>query len=112
MEYENFEIIITSKVEEFLNGLSIKARIKILSDIRKACYSRDNNLFKKLVNTNIWEFRTEYARIQYRILAFWDKNKNRLVVTTHGFIKKSQKTPQKEIKKAEQIMKLYYENNR
>jgi len=35
----------------------------------------------------------------YRIFSFWDKRN--LIVLTHGIIKKSQKTPSKEIKLAE-----------
>lgn len=45
----------------------------------------------------------------YRLFAFWDKNKRAIVVATHGIVKKKQKTPKKEIKKAEAIMNLYYE---
>ena len=46
--------------------------------------------------------------LQYRLLAFWDKNRKSLVIATHAFIKKTQKTPLQEIKKAEKIMRKYY----
>lgn len=46
----------------------------------------------------------------YRLFAFWDKDKDTLVVATHGVIKKTQKTPSKEIAKAEVVMKQYFEN--
>jgi phage-related protein len=48
---------------------------------------------------------------QIRLLAFWDKTekKETLVVATHGFIKKSQKTPKSEIEKAEKIRKQYFD---
>jgi len=38
---------------------------------------------------------------------FWDKtnDKKTLVVATHGILKKTKKTPTKEIKKAEEIRK-------
>jgi len=44
--------------------------------------------------------------------SFWDKTdgKETLVVATHGILKKTQKTPPKEIKKAEEIRKQYLEN--
>jgi phage-related protein len=44
------------------------------------------------------------------LLAFWDKRdkSETLVIATHGFIKKTQKTPKDEIKKARQIMELYF----
>ena len=42
-------------------------------------------------------------------MAFWDKEERSLVVATHGFAKKDQKTPKREIDKAEQIRKKYFE---
>lgn len=67
-------------------------------------------MFKKLED-DIWEFRTVYAGLQYRILAFWDKtdNKETLVLASHGFIKKVDKVPKKEIEKAKVIRKHYFE---
>ena len=73
-------------------------------------FINDPELFKKLTEF-IWEFRTLYDRKYYRLLAFWDKTGNRetLVLATHGFIKKTKKTPKNEIKKAEEIRKAYFE---
>ncbi len=65
---------------------------------------------KKLENTDIWEFRTLYNKSCYRLFAFWDTERDTLVVATHGIVKKTQKTPYKEIKKAQEIMKRYFEN--
>ncbi len=47
------------------------------------------------------------------MLAFWDKtdNKNTLVISTHGFIKKQSKVPQNEISKAETQGKKYFQDN-
>lgn len=42
--------------------------------------------------------------------AFWDTENNTLVIATHDIIKKTQKTPAKEIAKAEQIRKQYFEH--
>lgn len=44
----------------------------------------------------------------YRLFAFWDNGNKKLVVATHGIIKKTQKTPRKEIKKAENIREQYF----
>lgn len=43
-------------------------------------------------------------------LAFWDKTQpiDTLIIATHGFVKKTQKTPQKEINKALSIRDLYF----
>lgn len=67
-------------------------------------------LFKKLEKSEIWEFRTLYNGIAYRLFAFWDTEEKALVVATHGIIKKTQKTPSKEIAKAEAIRKEYFKN--
>jgi len=65
-------------------------------------------LFKKL-NDFILEFRTLYNNKAYRLFSFWDKigGKETVVVATHGILKTTQKTPPKEIKKAEEIRKQY-----
>lgn len=67
-----------------------------------------NHLFKKLDNSEIWELRTLFSGICYRLFAFWDTETETLVVATHGIIKKTQKTPQKEIQRAEEIRKEYF----
>lgn len=67
----------------------------------------DSDLFKKISNSEIWEFRTEFNGIAYRLFAFWDVTENKLVIATHGIVKKTQKTPQKEISKAEDIRNNY-----
>lgn len=69
---------------------------------------KDINLFKKLENTDIWEFRTLYQGLAYRLFAFWDNDEETLVVATHGFVKKTQKTPKREIDKAENIRKEWF----
>lgn len=69
----------------------------------------DKEFFKKLVGTNIWEFRTLFNGNCYRLFSFWDTELEALVIATHGIVKKSQKTPAKEIAKAEEIRKWYFE---
>jgi phage-related protein len=83
----------------------------IIFHVPKAQQLNDPQLFKKLTS-EIWEFRTKYENQQYRLLAFWDKrdNQDTLVVCTHGFVKKIDKVPSKEIAKAEMIRKDYFEN--
>ena len=62
----------------------------------------------KLEGTEIWEFRTLYNKVKYRLFAFWDTQTDTLVIATHGIIKKTQKTPKKEIAKAERIRQEYF----
>lgn len=54
----------------------------------------------------IYEIRAEYGSNIYRVLCCMDKGA--VVVLFQGFQKKTQKTPQKEIKMAERLKKEYY----
>ena len=105
---KRFEVRYLEDAIRFLNTLNVKVKDKILYDIMRSQYEVNNELFKKLTDS-IWEFRTRYQGMAYRLLAFWDKDSKALVIATHGFIKKKQKTPSNEIKRAEELMKKYYE---
>ena len=89
--------------------LDKKSARKIFYNIDLAEQTNDPKLFKKLKG-EIWEFRSIYFGNQYRLLAFWDKTHTSptLVFATHGFIKKDNKVPSKEIEKAEQIRQEYF----
>ncbi len=106
-----FEVIFLEQAIEFLEKLDDKSRNKIYYNIDKAKLINDPKLFKKLKD-EIWEFRTKYNGIQYRLLAFWDKTEKTeiLVISTHGIIKKVSKVPKTEIEKAEKIRKEYFNN--
>ncbi|MHB0756978.1 type II toxin-antitoxin system RelE/ParE family toxin [Polaribacter sp. M15] len=107
---EKFKVEFLKEVFEFLDELDEKAREKILFNIDKAKVKSDNTLFKKLTS-DIWEFRTLFNKKQYRLFAFWNKTDKKvtIVIATHGIIKKTQKTPKKEIDKATELMKKYFE---
>lgn len=105
-----FDIVFLEEAFEFLSNLERKHYEKILYNIRKAQKVHDPELLKKL-NDDIWEFRTLYQGLQYRLLAFWDKTnvEQTLVISTHGFIKKRSKVPDTEIQKARQLRIKYFE---
>jgi phage-related protein len=105
-----FDIIFLTEAREFLLELDEKSRDKIIFNIDKSKVKNDNELFKKLKG-EIWEFRTLYNKTYFRIFAFWDKTEKTktLVLATHGIIKKTGKTPEKEIEKAESIRLKYFE---
>jgi len=106
-----FETIFLEDANEFISGLDLKILRKIFYNVDIAEQTNDPKLFKKLQN-DIWEFRTKYAKLQIRLLAFWDKtdNKETLVIATHGFIKKVDKVPAKEIDRAIKLRDKYFEN--
>jgi len=107
----NFDIELLPEAIEFIENLDDKTREKIFYNMKKSQSINDNEIFKKL-NEFIWEFRTLYNSKSYRLFSFWDniQGKETLVVATHGILKKTQKTPWKEIKKAEEIRKQYLNN--
>ncbi|MFR3916700.1 MAG: type II toxin-antitoxin system RelE/ParE family toxin [Phocaeicola vulgatus] len=107
-----FKIVYTEEAYEFIHSLPEKVQDKIAYNIFKSRVVIDKELFKKLEGTDIWEFRTLYNGICYRLLAFWDTEEDTLVIATHGFIKKTQKTPSKEIDKAENIRKQYFNDKK
>lgn len=105
--------MILDEAKRFVLGLPRQAMSKVFYNVQRiADGERNTELFKKLEGTEIWEFRTLYNGIQYRLFAFWDKRRETLVVATHGIIKKSQKTPSKEIAKAEKIRQEYLNSGR
>ncbi len=66
---------------------------------------------KHIENTEgLFEIRVQQGSDIFRIFCFFDNNN--LVVVGHGFQKKTQKTPTKEIERAEKIKKEYYEEKK
>lgn len=111
MDKPLFNLIALKEAECFISSLPEKVQEKILFNIRKVRFGvKDVNLFKKLGDTEIWEFRTLYQGNAYRLFAFWDRDAETLVIATHGLIKKTQKTPRKEIEKAEYLRKEWFDN--
>ena len=107
---KKFEVIFLEQAIEFIDSLDLKTREKIYYNIDKAKLGLDPKLFKKLTD-EIWEFRTKYGKLQYRLFAFWDKTDKTetLVISTHGIVKKVSKVPKSEIEKAEKIRLEYFE---
>jgi phage-related protein len=96
-------------VQEFLDRLDLSVVKKIAWTLQliKENARVPKTYFKKLENTDgIWEVRVKLASNIYRLFSFWDKDN--LVIVTHGIIKKSQKTPVKEIRKAEKYKTDYF----
>jgi len=93
---------------DFYNSQEFKVQEKIeyVFDLVRFEKQVPKKFFKNLENTDgIYEIRVITTFKSIRILCFFDKGK--LIVLTNCFIKKSQKTPRKEIKKAEKLKKEY-----
>jgi len=101
-----FKVKFLEEAKQFLDSMDVKPRNKIFYNIWKSKISKDEELLKKL-DDEIWEFRTLYNKIAYRLYAFWDENEKSMIIATHGIIKKTEKTPKKEINKAKQLRAEY-----
>ena len=95
-------------VQEFLDSLPGKVAqkivwvLKLLEDLEIV----PSYYFKKLVGTEeIWECRIQFGSNAYRIFCFFMGSS---VVLTHGFLKKSQRTPTHEIRRAETYRKDFF----
>ncbi len=95
-------------VQEFLDSLPGKAAqkvtwvLKLIEDLEIV----PSTYFKKLVSTEeIWECRIQLGSNAYRMFCFFDGHS--VVVLTHGMVKKTQKTPQREIERAETYRRDY-----
>jgi len=106
-----FETRFLEEADKFISQLDSKTIKKILYNIDLAEQTNDPKYFKKL-QQDIWEFRTKFAGLQIRLLAFWDKTdkKKTLVIATHGFIKKVDKVPPNEIDRALKLRTKYFNN--
>lgn len=106
---KKFQVVFMEEAREFLMELDEADRNKVIYNIDKSSYLNERELFKKLKD-EIWEFRTLYKKKAYRIFAFWDTTDkiSTLVIATHGIIKKTNRTPEKEIERAEQQRKKYF----
>ena len=60
-------------------------------------------------NEGLYEIRIRHSSKAFRILCFFDTG-NRLILL-QGFVKKTQKTPKKEIDKANKLRTKYYQMN-
>ena len=105
------KVVLLDEALAFVRTIPIQVQEKIVynyNKIERGMMSKE--LFKKLGNSEIWEFRTLYEGNCYRLFSFWDTDTETFIIATHGIMKKSQKTPTKEIEKAEAIRKEYFKD--
>ena len=100
-----------NEFEEFYNSLPTKDRNKLratIDMIEKAGIQPAIQLeWVKKLNSEIYEIRSKISSNIQRALYFHIKNNQYII--THGFTKKTQKTPIKEILRAKQIKQEFEE---
>ena len=92
-----------SPIEEFIEELDIKTQAKVLDVFDQVETQKEPSIkiYKKLKGTDgIWEIRIFFNKNKYRFLCF--RHEGKLVILTNAFLKKTDKTPKKEVKLAEQ----------
>lgn len=102
-----------SPVEEFLDNLTAKQAKKVVwvLNMVEEHINVPSKYFKKMVNTdNLWEVRVNLGSNIFRILCFFDGSE--IIILTHAFQKKTQKTPRQAIKIAEKRMKDYFKRKK
>jgi phage-related protein len=102
-----------SPVQEFLDTLSSKQAqktawvVNLVEDLDVV----PGQYFQKMPNTDdLWEIRVKVGRNIFRLLGFFDGAK--LVVLSHAFQKKTQKTPRQAIRLAEERKQDYFRGKR
>lgn len=100
----------TSPIYQYYLELDIKIRRKILAYI--ALLIKNNGRlgmpYTRHIEGKIWELRIDFNKNFHRIFYFILDGKK--IILLHGFNKKTNKTPQKEINKAINHQKNYLKN--
>lgn len=100
--FENFFDSLTDKVKDKID--EVLFMMTILERV-------PTKFFKSIKGIKgLFEIRIEYKNNIYRIFCCFDKGN--LVVLFNGFQKKTQKTPIKELNKAEKIMEEYFKEQK
>jgi phage-related protein len=96
-----------SYYKDFMQSLNVGERKKVhyVLDLL-ASQERISAKFVKHLRDGLYELRAEYESNIYRIFFIFDDDK--IVVLFNGFQKRTQQTPENEIKKAIQLKNEYY----
>ncbi len=97
-----------SPVLDFINGLTDKQKAKVLHDIEllEEFGSTLREPYSKELKDGIFELRTKCGKTAIRNLYFFYHNQ--IIVLTNGFIKKTNKTPPREIEKAKKYREEWF----
>jgi len=104
--YDFAKIVDKVPMIEFLDSLNVRERAKILVCIEKLVELKNAGLnpkenLSKYLTEGIFEMRVSFENRIARTLYFYVTE--RKIVFTHGYVKKTQKTPLPEIQRAKKI---------
>ena len=97
--------------EEFIDSLDIKMRAKVFGrlELLEAHGARLGMPFSRHLDDGIFELRAVMGGNITRILYFFVVGER--VILTHGFVKKTQKTPPRELERAKRIRSDWRKRN-
>ena len=99
------------KFHKELNKIgNTKFKLRILVDLQEIENGNADDIDSKNLGDGIFELRFGLGNNEYRVLYFYDKNIKSTIILTHGFIKKSKKTPKNELNRAKKIRNQYYKS--
>jgi hypothetical protein len=112
-------ILYSNEFDEFRRSLDERATSKLDAtvSILKTVYALSTKFVKKLVGTNLYEMRVSVGHNEYRIILFAADHENviqaKQIILLNGFLKKSTKDYDKEIKRAINILnELSYDTDK
>ena len=97
--------------QEFIDSLDAKMKAKVFGrlELLEEHGSRLGMPFSRHLEDGIFELRTVMGNNITRILYFFVIGEH--IILTHGFVKKTQKTPSQEIKRAKRIREDWRKRN-
>ena len=104
MSEQKKKVLLTTQANEFIYAQPLPVIGEFLMTLKELETNGNLGLPRaKKVDDKLFEIRIKVARNQYR--AFYCYAIGNLIYVLSGFVKKTQKTPLQEIRKARQIMK-------
>jgi len=104
-------ILYSKEFEEFFESLDKKTQSKLEDNVSilKTVYVLSTKFVKRIVNTDLYELRVSVGYNEYRSILFAIDHENVIqatkIILLNGFLKKSSKDYDKQIKKATNILK-------
>lgn len=100
-----------SPVLDYIEGLSLKEKAKVLRYIEFLRVNKGvlDEPYAKHIRGKIRELRVDFSRNRHRIFYFTFVNKR--IILLHAFLKKTTKTPENEIARAERNLHDVVNNN-
>ena len=104
-------VLYTDEFKEFFESLNERTQSKLEDNISilKTVYVLSTKFVKRITNTNLYELRVSVGHNEYRSILFAIDHENVIqatgIILLNGFLKKSSKDYDKQIKRAINILK-------